>query len=81
MNSSSRQYLHPNPEWDCILSAAQKNLASEILRLVEKCGVSPNHTNVAGQSPLHIAALWGNGTLDNFTHLVDTELKFVNLKQ
>jgi len=59
---SSQEPLHPHPEWDCILAAAQKNRASEIRRLVQTCGVSPNHTNVAGQSPLHIAALWGNGT-------------------
>jgi hypothetical protein len=62
MTKSSQDAVHTNPEWDCILGSAQKNKATEIQRLVQKCGVSPNHTNVAGQSALHIAALWGNGT-------------------
>jgi len=44
---------------DRILSAAQKNNAEEIERLV-KSGVSPSHSNSLGQSALHIAALWGN---------------------
>jgi len=49
------------PEWDRILSAAQKNDATEINRLVAEEGVDPSHANAVEQSALHIAALWGNG--------------------
>jgi len=50
------------PEWDGILSAAQKNNPEKIKRMVHEMNVDPNHSNVVGQSALHIAALWGNGT-------------------
>jgi hypothetical protein len=50
------------PEWDMILSAAQKNLPIRIREMVETQGVNPSHSNAVGQSALHIAALWGNGT-------------------
>ena len=71
MKLSSQGDLQSNPEWDSILSAAQKNKATEIKRLVEKCGVSPNHTNRAGQSALHIAALWGNGRITIYCNTDD----------
>lgn len=48
------------PEWDQILSAAQKNNVSEIQRLVTQEGVSANHANSVGQSALHVSALWGH---------------------
>eukprot|EP00592_Proboscia_alata_P021639 CAMPEP_0194412332 /NCGR_PEP_ID=MMETSP0176-20130528/10786_1 /TAXON_ID=216777 /ORGANISM="Proboscia alata, Strain PI-D3" /LENGTH=512 /DNA_ID=CAMNT_0039215019 /DNA_START=151 /DNA_END=1689 /DNA_ORIENTATION=+ len=48
------------PEWDGILSAAQKNNPEKIKRMVHEMNVDPNHSNVVGQSALHIAALWGN---------------------
>jgi len=50
------------PEWDCILTAAQRNDTAEIKRLVSD-GISVNHSNALGQSALHVAALWGNGKL------------------
>jgi hypothetical protein len=50
-----------NPEWDMILSAAQKNLPIRIREMVETQGVNPSHSNGVAQSALHIAALWGNG--------------------
>jgi antitoxin component of RelBE/YafQ-DinJ toxin-antitoxin module len=49
-----------NPEWDRLLSCAQKNAASEIHRLITEDHVSANHSNAINQSALHIAALWGN---------------------
>ena len=53
----------PGPEWDILLSMAMKNNAPEIHRLITERGVSPSHANAVAQSALHIAALWGNGTL------------------
>jgi len=50
----------PKPEWDRILSAAQKNDAELIRFLVSDQGVDPNHANYVGQSALHVASLWGN---------------------
>jgi hypothetical protein len=61
---------YPPPEWDRILSASQKNLPDEIRRLVEVEGVDPKHANRVGQSALHIAALWGHGTLDCYCFVV-----------
>jgi len=60
MSSSSSNARVNRPEWDRILSAAQKNNATEILRLVSEDGVSASHANAVDQSALHIAALWGN---------------------
>lgn len=50
----------PKPEWDRILSYAQKNNAAEIHRLVTQEQVSPNHANSVGQSALHVASIWGH---------------------
>lgn len=62
------------PEWDMILSAAQKNSAERIKMLVES-GVSPSHANGVGQSALHVAALWANGTCTTaMTFLLRLEL-------
>lgn len=47
------------PEWDFILSAAQKNDANRIRALIHS-GVPQNHSNAVGQTALHVAALWGN---------------------
>ncbi|GKZ01441.1 hypothetical protein MPSEU_001094900 [Mayamaea pseudoterrestris] len=49
----------PPPEWDLLLSAAQKNDSHQIQKMVAS-GVDPSHSNAVGQSALHIAALWGN---------------------
>jgi ankyrin repeat protein len=49
------------PEWDLLLSAAQKNRPEQIREMVQSGGVDPSHTNGVGQSALHIAALWGHG--------------------
>lgn len=48
------------PEWDVILSASQKNDADEVVRLLNEEGIPPSHSNVVGQTALHIAALWGS---------------------
>jgi len=45
---------------DRILSFSQKNDVRGIQRLIEEDSVSPNHSNVVGQTALHIASLWGN---------------------
>ena len=50
----------PPPEWDLILSAAQKNRPDDIVRLVATNGVDPSHASGVGQSALHVAALWGH---------------------
>ena len=44
---------------NAILSMAQKNNAEEIKKLIE-LGISANHSNPVGQTPLHISLLWGN---------------------
>jgi ankyrin repeat protein len=51
-----------SPEWDMLLSAAQKNWADRIREMILTDGVNPSHSNAVGQTALHIAALWGNGT-------------------
>jgi len=48
------------PEWDVILSAAQKNDPERIRYLIEEKGVDPNHSNYVGQTSVHIASLWGH---------------------
>lgn len=48
------------PEWDMLLSAAQKNRPEIIAEMVEIGGVDPSHSNAVGQSAVHIAALWGH---------------------
>ena len=48
------------PEWDVLLSAAQKNNVERIHALVQQHGVPPSHANGVGQSGLHVAALWGH---------------------
>ena len=50
------------PEWDLLLSAAQKNRADLIQEMITLGQVNPSHSNSVGQSALHIASLWGNGT-------------------
>jgi ankyrin repeat protein len=49
------------PEWDQLLSACQKNNPEAVHRLLTVVGVSPSHANRAGQSALHVSALWGHG--------------------
>jgi ankyrin repeat protein len=48
------------PEWDLLLSAAQKNRPDLIRSMVQDDGVDPSHANGVGQSALHVAALWGH---------------------
>ena len=48
------------PEWDMLLSAAQKNRPDLIAEMIETGGVNPSHSNGVGQSAVHIAALWGH---------------------
>jgi len=52
--------LQRPPEWDLLLSAAQKNNIIAIRKYLSN-GVDASHTNGVGQSALHIAALWGHG--------------------
>jgi hypothetical protein len=54
------------PEWDLLLSASQKNDAKRIEAMVQE-GVNPSHSNAVGQSALHVASLWGNGTYTSST--------------
>uniref|UniRef100_A0A7S2HJ57 Uncharacterized protein n=1 Tax=Helicotheca tamesis TaxID=374047 RepID=A0A7S2HJ57_9STRA len=50
----------PPPEWDMILSAAQKNQPERIRGLIEVRKIPASHSNFIGQTSLHIAVLWGN---------------------
>jgi len=59
MNYSSMR-ARSSPEWDMILSAAQKNNVDAIRRLLNEEEVPPSHGNMVGQTALHIAALWGS---------------------
>jgi hypothetical protein len=53
--------MSSRPEWDVLLSAAQKNWPERIREMIMKDEVNPSHSNAVGQTALHIAALWGNG--------------------
>lgn len=59
---SSQRSSEARPEWDLLLSAAQKNCPDKIRALVAD-GVDPSHSNAVGQSALHVAALWGHGKI------------------
>ena len=52
----------PKPEWDMILSYAQKNNPTAIHQLITQQSVPPNHANGVGQSSLHVSAIWGHDT-------------------
>mmetsp|Transcript_35614 Transcript_35614/g.85937 ORF Transcript_35614/g.85937 Transcript_35614/m.85937 type:complete len:102 (+) Transcript_35614:257-562(+) len=54
------------PEWDSILTASQKNDADEVVRLIINDGVPVTHSNVVGQTSLHIAAMWGCGIYEGY---------------
>ena len=56
---SSIRQSSENPQHVRILSATQQNDATAVQQLIES-GVSPSFANGVGQTPLHIAALWGN---------------------
>ena len=60
MNIPLPQGTPSPPEWDLLLSAAQKNLPLDIRGYVTQKGVPASHANGVGQSALHIAALWGH---------------------
>jgi hypothetical protein len=60
-DSGKRPAIAP-PEWDLLLSAAQKNQPDRIRDMINKENVDASHANAVGQSALHIAALWGHGT-------------------
>ncbi|KAG7370711.1 ankyrin repeat domain protein [Nitzschia inconspicua] len=45
---------------DQMLAAAKNNLSMEVWRLIKVHNVSPDFCNHAGQTALHIAALWGH---------------------
>mmetsp|Transcript_18881 Transcript_18881/g.27975 ORF Transcript_18881/g.27975 Transcript_18881/m.27975 type:complete len:466 (-) Transcript_18881:194-1591(-) len=59
-NTNTNTNTNAKPEWDRLLSAAQKNNAELIHSLITIDKVSPSHANAVGQSALHIACLWGN---------------------
>jgi hypothetical protein len=61
-DDSSKPAAIAPPEWDLLLSAAQKNQSDRIRDMIVKEKVNPSHANAVGQSALHIAALWGHGT-------------------
>ncbi|KAJ8607746.1 hypothetical protein CTAYLR_008614 [Chrysophaeum taylorii] len=57
--------MDPNSK---ILSASQKNDVNTVKQYVEVDGISPSYANSLGQTPLHIAAMWGNA--DTVDYLV-----------
>jgi hypothetical protein len=61
-DSGSKRPAMAPPEWDLLLSAAQKNQSDRIRDMINKEKVDASHCNAVGQSALHIAALWGHGT-------------------
>jgi ankyrin repeat protein len=48
------------PEWDLLLSAAQKNESERLRDMIQNQKVNASHANAVGQSALHIAALWAH---------------------
>jgi hypothetical protein len=61
-SDSSKPPAIAPPEWDLLLSAAQKNQPDRIRDMISQEKVNASHANAVGQSALHIAALWGHGT-------------------
>lgn len=55
--AGQRGGLDPNAK---ILSASQKNDVESVKAFVENERISPSYANSLGQTPLHIAAMWGN---------------------
>lgn len=49
-----------------ILSAAQKNDLAAVRLCVERDAISPSYANSLGQTPLHIAAMWGNADVAEY---------------
>lgn len=47
------------PEYDLLLSAAQKNDTNRIETLIA-AGVPHSHANAIGQTALHVTCIWGN---------------------
>lgn len=45
---------------DQLLIAAKKNMPMEVWHIIKVLKVSPNGCNQAGQTALHLAAMWGN---------------------
>jgi len=49
-----------NPAANMLLSFSQQNKPEEIQRLITEQKVDPSEGNSVGQTPLHVACLWGN---------------------
>ena len=50
-------YSHPN---SMLMTAAQRNDAPAIQTCIYVSGANPSYANCAGQTPLHIAAIWSH---------------------
>ena len=55
--STTAYFTTPN---DILIGAAQRNDVPAIQTCVYVSGANPSYANHVGQTPLHIAALWGN---------------------
>lgn len=49
-----------------ILSSSQKNDLASVRLCVERDNISPSYANSLGQTPLHIAAMWGNAVVAEY---------------
>jgi hypothetical protein len=49
-----------NPAANLLLSFSQQNKPEEIQRLIDEEKIDPSEGNSVGQTPLHVACLWGN---------------------
>lgn len=67
--------MDPNAK---ILSASQKNDVEAIRVFVEQEGISPSYANSLGQTPLHIAAMWGNFDTVNYLLRAKANVHAVN---
>jgi len=60
-----------------ILSASQKNDVEAVARCVDE-GISPSYANTLGQTPLHIASMWGNVEVAEYLVAAGADIHAVN---
>lgn len=75
IQQGAQRGMDPNTK---ILSAAQKNDVMAIQTYVQQEGISPSFANSLGQTPLHIAAMWGNAETVDFLIKVGANVHAVN---
>lgn len=73
--AGQRGGLDPNAK---ILSASQKNDVETVKAFVENERISPSYANSLGQTPLHIAAMWGNAETVDYLIKAGADVHAIN---